>query len=88
MAAGKHSDVQEYNLSNSKVENNLMRHMILMKRKNLEKLQEIFESNSGSTKEKVMGVLMQISVYQQLNNQAKYMDMFQNLMEVNALFHV
>jgi len=55
-----------------------------MKRKNLEKLQELFESNSGSTKEKVMGVLMQISVYQQLNNQAKYMDMFQNLMEVNT----
>lgn len=55
--------MQEYNLSNNKVENNLMRHMILMKRKNLEKLQELFEANSGSTKEKVMGVLMQISVY-------------------------
>lgn len=67
-----------------------MRHMILMKRKNLEKLQEIFENNSGSTKEKVLGVLMQVSVYQQLNNQTKYVEMFQNLMEVrcNTIFLV
>lgn len=69
-------------MSNNKTENNLMKHMVLMKRKNLEKLQEIFQSSSGSTSEKVTGVLMQISVYEQLNNQAKYVEMFQHLMEV------
>jgi hypothetical protein len=45
-----------------------MRHFILMKRKNTDKLQEIYGNISGSSQQKVMGILMQLSVYYQMNN--------------------
>jgi hypothetical protein len=63
-----------------------MRHFILMKRKNTDKLQEIYSNLSGSPREKVMGIMMQLSVYYQMNNQSKYIEVFKNLMEVNFSF--
>jgi hypothetical protein len=53
-----------------------------MKRKNTDKLHEIYSNLSGTTQEKVAGILMQLSVYYQLNNQSKYIEIFQELMEV------
>ena len=62
-----------------------MKHFILMKRKNTDKLQEIYSNISGTTQEKVIAILMQISVYHQMNNQNKYIELFQTLMEVTPL---
>ena len=81
---GKHQDVKEFNLSTDKVENDLIRHFVLMKRKDFDKLEEIRGQLSGSQKDKILGLLMQVSVYYQLNNQEKFIELFKVLMNVSG----
>jgi len=80
---GKHSEVKDCNLTNDKNLNNLMKHFVLMKKKDTDKLEEIFTQLSGSIQDKVTGVLMQIAVYHQANNQAQFIQKFQHLMNVS-----
>lgn len=80
---GKHSQVSDFSLSNDKIENNLIKHFVLAKKKKFEELDKIYKQLSGSLKDRVTGVLMQLSVYHQMKKQEKFVELFTNLMEVS-----
>lgn len=82
---GKHSQVSNFSLSNDKIENNLIKHFVLAKKKKFEELDRIYKQLSGSLKDRVTGVLMQLSVYHQMKKQEKFVEVFTNLMEVKLI---
>lgn len=82
---GKFNKVTDFSLSNEKLENNLIKHFVLAKTKKFEELEKIYGQLSGSLKDRVVGVLIQLSVYHQMKNQDKFVEIFKNLMEVKLL---
>lgn len=83
---GKHTQVKNFSLSNDKNENNLIKHFVLAKKKKYEDLEKIFNQLSGSLKDRVVGVLMQLSVHHQMKKQERFIEIFKHLMEVNFSF--
>ena len=79
---GRYNEIDNMNFSRDKVENSVMRHFVLMKRKDTQTLDKIHSELSGTTQEKVMGILMQIAVYHQVNNQNRYIELFRDLLQV------
>lgn len=82
---GKHAQVTDFALSNDKIENNLIKHFVLGKQKKFDELEKIYKQLSGSLKDRVIGVLMQLSVYHQIKKQEKFIELFKILMEVKKL---
>ena len=84
---GKYSDITNLGFSSDKTENNIMRHFVLMKKKDSKGLERIYHQLSGDIRDKIMGIVILISVYHQTNNQNKYIEMFKVLMNVFIFFN-
>jgi len=82
---GRYGDINNWNISNDLVENNTMKHYVLMKRKDISSLERLYNEISGDLKDKIIAILIQISVYHMANNQNKYVELFSILMHVNMI---
>lgn len=85
---GKYNEIDNMNFSRDKLENSVMKHFVLMKRKDTQALDKIHSELTGTTQEKVQGILMQIAVYHQVNNQNRYIELFKELLEVLFIKYV
>lgn len=82
---GRYNEIHETNFSLDKTENALMRHFVLIKRKDMSALEKIHSEISGTIQDQIKGVIMQIAVYNSVNNQKKYIQYFKQLFQVSLL---